>query len=67
MVKRRYSKIKGVHVTLLDTSTKSMRKRGELGKGQVVVQSLSTGKTAVVNRNRLGKIKYTSDYFKKKK
>jgi len=66
MIKRRYSKIKGVHVTLLDTATKFMRKRGELNKNQIAIQSLSTGKTAIVNRTQLGKITYTSEYFKKK-
>lgn len=66
MRKRRYSKVRGAHVTLLDTATKSMRKRGELGKGQIAVQFLSNGNTEIVNRTQLGKITYTSDYYKKR-
>ena len=65
--KRRYSTLKKIPITLLDIAMKSMRKKGQLGKGQVLIQSLVTGDTAIVRRTQIGKITTkVPDMLKKK-
>ena len=63
--KRRYAKLKGFDVTLLDIATRKERKKGEIPKNMVVVQSLLNGNTAIVKKSMLKNIKYKTTFFDK--
>jgi len=55
MVKQRFACVKGKPVSILDRATKSLK----LKRGQIAVQSLKTGETAIVKRNSLKKVSST--------